>query len=90
MESFDTLLREALVVCAFMCLPVLGLAALVGTLVAILQAATQVQEQTLTLLPKLLAVAIMIAAFGRFGMGLCASLFNDALQHIPSIVTSLT
>jgi flagellar biosynthetic protein FliQ len=73
-----------------MCLPVLGLAALVGTLVAILQAATQVQEQTLTLLPKLLAVAIMIAAFGRFGMGLCASLFNDALQHIPSIVTSLT
>jgi flagellar biosynthetic protein FliQ len=89
-EAFDALLREALVVCAVMCLPVLAVAALVGTLIAILQAATQVQEQTLTLLPKLVVVALMIAVFGRFGFGLCASLFTDALQKIPMLVTSLT
>jgi flagellar biosynthetic protein FliQ len=89
-ETFDALLREALVVCAVMCLPVLGVAALVGTLIAVLQAATQVQEQTLTLLPKLVVVAVMVALFGRFGFGLCAALFTDALQHIPTLVTSLT
>jgi len=89
-EPFDALLREALVVCAVICLPVLGVAALIGTIVAIVQAATQVQEQTLTLLPKLIAVALLIGVGGHFGLQLCASLFDDALKHIPAIVTSLT
>ena len=89
MEPFEALLREALVVCAIMCLPVLGAAALIGTVVAVVQAATQVQEQTLTLLPKLLVVAVILALFGRFEMTMCASLFMDALNHIPAIVTSL-
>lgn len=90
MEPFDALLREALVVCAVICLPVLGTAALIGTIVAVVQAATQVQEQTLTLLPKLIAVAILVGVGGHFGLALCAGLFTDALRHIPAIVTSLT
>lgn len=89
-EAFDALLREALVVCAVICLPVLGTAALIGTLVAVVQAATQVQEQTLTLLPKLIAVALIVGVGGHFGLELCATLFKDALEHIPAIVYSLT
>ena len=46
-------------------LPVLVVATAVGASVAIVQAATQVQEQTLTLLPKALAVGVMVALFGR-------------------------
>jgi flagellar biosynthetic protein FliQ len=88
-DVFDGLLREALVVCAVICLPVLGAAAVVGTLIAIAQAATQVQEQTLTLLPKLVVVALVVALFGRFGMGLCAGLFTDALSRIPTMLSSL-
>ena len=90
MDVFDGLLREALVVCAVICLPVLGAAALVGTLIAIVQAATQIQEQTLTLLPKLLVVVLVVAMFGRFGMQLCAGLFTDALDRIPAMISSLT
>jgi flagellar biosynthesis protein FliQ len=89
MEPFDGLLREALIVCAVMCFPVLGAATLVGTIIAVVQAATQVQEQTLTLLPKLMVVTAVIALLGRFGFGLCAALFNDALGQLPAIVTSL-
>ncbi len=89
MDVFDGLLREALVVCAIICLPVLGAAALVGTVIAIVQAATQVQEQTLTLLPKLLVVALVVAIFGHFGFTLCADLFTDALGRIPSLLSSL-
>jgi flagellar biosynthesis protein FliQ len=84
--EFETLLRDALLVTAFLTLPVLGVATLVGAVVAVLQAATQIQEQTLTLLPKVLAVAAMVAVFGKFGLFLCAQLFAEALAQIPLLV----
>ncbi len=86
MDEFGTLLREALIVTAVLVLPILGLATLVGALVAVVQAATQVQEQTLTLLPKILVVGAALALFGGFGMNLCARLFIDVLARIPALV----
>ncbi|MBR4179398.1 MAG: flagellar biosynthesis protein FliQ [Treponema sp.] len=44
--------------------PVLGLALIVGLVVAILQAVTSIQEQTLTFLPKLLVILLAIALLG--------------------------
>jgi len=44
--------------------PVLGLALIVGLIVAILQAVTSIQEQTLTFLPKLLVILLAIALLG--------------------------
>ncbi len=89
MEAFDALLRESLVVAAVLCVPVLLVATTVGTIIAVLQAATQVQEQTLSLLPKLIAVGLTLAIFGAFGMRLCAGLFTGALREIPTIVHGL-
>ena len=89
MEAFDALLRESLLVTAILCVPVLLIATAVGTTIAVLQAATQVQEQTLSLLPKLIAVGFSIAVFGTFGMRLCAGLFTDALRQLPGIVHAL-
>jgi flagellar biosynthetic protein FliQ len=86
MEGFDELLRDALIVTALLSLPVLVVATLVGACVAVLQAATQVQEQTLTMLPKLLAVGAVIVAGGRFGMVLCAQLFHEAVARMPLLV----
>ncbi len=86
MGAFDELLREMILVCALIALPVLACAALVGIVIAILQAATQIQEQTLTQLPKILAVATVVVLFGRFGISLCAGLFNDALTSVPELI----
>lgn len=86
MAAFDGLLREALLVTAMLCLPVLAIATLVGTAIAVFQAATQVQEQTLSLLPKLLAVGVSVALFGAFAMHLCARLFTDVLTQFPALV----
>jgi len=86
MDAFDGLLREALIVAALLCLPVLGVAALVGTIVAVAQAATQVQEQTISMLPKILAVGITVAVCGGAGMRVCASLFTDVLARLPALV----
>ncbi len=84
-DAFDGLVREALVVTAVLALPVLVAGAAVGAAVAILQAATQVQEQTLTMLPKLLAVGAVVALGGRFGMALCAQLLRDVMAHIVAL-----
>jgi flagellar biosynthetic protein FliQ len=86
MAGFDDLLRSALVLSATLALPVLIVATLVGAGVAVLQAATQVQEQTLTLLPKILAVGVMIALFGRLGFALCARLLYEVVARIPDLV----
>ncbi len=86
MDVLAGIVREALIVAAVLCFPVVVVATCVGTLVAVLQAATQVQEQTLTLLPKMLAVGAMVAAFGWFGLGLCARLFTNAIAAVPAIV----
>jgi flagellar biosynthetic protein FliQ len=84
--EFEGLLRDALLVTALLTLPVLSLATLVGALVAILQAATQIQEQTLTLLPKVVVVGLAVALFGRFGLTLCAQLLLEAAARIPQLV----
>jgi flagellar biosynthesis protein FliQ len=86
MDALEAIIREALVVAALLCFPVLSAATLVGTAVAIVQAATQVQEQTLTLLPKMVVVGALVALCGSFGLSLCARLFLDALAGLPSIV----
>lgn len=86
MEGFDALLRETLLVTAVLSLPVVAVAAFVGAAIAIVQAATQVQEQTITLLPKMLAVGVMVALCGSFAMRLCARLFADALAALPALV----
>ena len=41
--------------------PILGIALIVGLIVAIFQAVTSIQEQTLTFLPKLLVILVVIA-----------------------------
>ncbi|MBV9101951.1 MAG: flagellar biosynthetic protein FliQ, partial [Candidatus Eremiobacteraeota bacterium] len=45
-----------------------------------------VQEQTLTLLPKMLVVGALTALFGSFGLRLCSGLFVDALGALPAVV----
>jgi len=85
MAAFDGLLHHALVLTALLCLPVLGVATLVGSVVAVVQAATQVQEQTLSLFPKLVAVGVCVALFGAFAMHACADLFNEAIAQIRSL-----
>ncbi len=85
MDAFEGLLRDALIVTALLTLPVLTIATLAGALVAVLQAATQIQEQTLTLLPKVLAVGITVALFGRFGLSLCAQLLLEAVARFPQL-----
>lgn len=59
-----SLMRGAVTQVITMVAPVLGLALVVGLVVAIFQATTSIQEQTLTFLPKLLVILLVIALLG--------------------------
>jgi len=63
-EALTQLGQEALLLALAVSLPVVGLAALIGLLVAVLQAATQVQDITIAHLPRLVVVAVALVALG--------------------------
>jgi len=56
--------QQALMLSLAIALPVLAIAALVGLIMAVLQAATQVQDPTLAHLPRLVAVSVALAVMG--------------------------
>ena len=60
------LAQQALLLSVAISLPVVAVAALVGGVVAVLQAATQVQDSTLGHLPRLVAVAVVLAVGGAW------------------------
>lgn len=56
--------REALSVTVMLAAPLLGAALLTGLIVGLFQAATQINEQTLSFIPKLLSMVIALMATG--------------------------
>lgn len=64
LSELTALSQQALLLSIAVALPVVGAAALVGLVVSVLQAATQVQDQTIGHLPRLLAVVAVLVAAG--------------------------
>ena len=64
--EITALIRGAVTQIITIIAPILGLALIVGLIVAILQAVTSIQEQTLTFLPKLIVIILMVALLGGF------------------------
>ncbi|HZK20149.1 MAG TPA: flagellar biosynthesis protein FliQ [Treponemataceae bacterium] len=58
------LLRDGVFQILKLALPVLGSALIVGLIVALFQATTSIQEQTLTFVPKLVAILVVLALLG--------------------------
>ena len=48
--------------------PVLGVSILVGLIIAVFQAATSINEQTLTFVPKIIVIALVLVLFGSYMM----------------------
>lgn len=81
------LAREALVTVLIVGGPVLVLTTAVGLVVSVFQAVTQINEQSLTFVPKILAVAVTLALLGPWMLtrlvGYAADVFTGAAQLAP-------
>jgi len=78
--------RQALFTVLMVIAPVLGIGLLAGLTVAILQATTQIQEQTLAFVPKIFAVLGSIAVFGPWMMTTVVDFVTNLFESIPEIV----
>jgi len=76
--------RQAMEMLVAACLPVLLVALAVGLAVSLLQAVTQINEATLSFLPKLLAVLATLALAGPWMMALLVEWIRSVLTGIPS------
>lgn len=63
--------------------PVLGLSMLVGLIISIFQVVTQVQEMSLTFIPKILTVAVTLIVFGPWMMALLLRFSSSMIGNIP-------
>ena len=61
-DLVTTIMNQGVQVILLGSLPSVGLGLVVGLIIAILQAVTQVQEQTLTFVPKMVAVLLVVGA----------------------------
>ena len=66
--------------------PVLIPALLAGLILGMVQAATSINEQTLTFVPKLVVVGIALVVFGGMMMGLLSDFTVDIFGRIPDLV----
>lgn len=81
LHMLSDLVWTGLVICA----PVLGLTMLVGLVISILQVVTQVQEMTLTFVPKLVTATIAIVVFGSWMLRTVAQYWFGLWSGIPSL-----
>lgn len=65
--------------------PILILCLLVGLLVSIFQAATQIQEQTLTFVPKLIAIATILIVGGSWMLNKLVVFTNEIMNIIANV-----
>ena len=78
--------REALWVTALLAAPLLLSALAVGLFVGMIQAATQIQEQTLTFIPKLMVMAFALLVGGSWMLGLITDFSIRLIENIPVMI----
>ncbi len=78
--------REALWVTALLAAPMLLSALAVGLFVGMIQAATQIQEMTLTFIPKLAVLVFALLAAGSWMLGLITDFSIRLIENIPGMI----
>lgn len=78
--------REALWVLALATLPILLPALLAGLVLGMVQAATSINEATLTFVPKIVVVGISLVIFGSMILGLLSDFTVSIFERIPDLV----
>lgn len=80
------LARDALVMVMLVSAPMLGLGLLVGILVSIFQAITQIQEQTLSFIPKIIAIFVAVLIFGPWMLSLMVDYTRELFLRLPQMI----
>ena len=84
-DYFIGVAQQALWILALACAPILIPALVAGLILGMFQAATSINEQTLSFVPKLVVVGICLAIFGGSIMLLLADFTREMFARIPEV-----
>jgi len=85
-ETVMSVGTHALEITLMLAAPLLLVALVVGLLVGIFQAATQINEMTLSFIPKLVAMAATIAIAGPWMLKLIVNYTRELFESIPGLI----
>jgi len=81
-----TIGQRALETTLLLAAPLLLAALLVGLLVGVFQAATQINEMTLSFIPKLIGMAVMLVIAGPWMLKLIVGYTRELFENIPGLI----
>lgn len=85
-ETVMSMTHIALRLALSMAAPLLLTALIIGLVVSIFQAATQINEMTLSFIPKLVGVAVVLVLLGPWLINSMVDYIRNLLSNIPSLV----
>ncbi len=85
-ETIMAIGQRALEVMLLLSMPLLLVALVVGLLVGVFQAATQINEMTLSFIPKLLAMTAALAISGPWMLKILVSYTRELIESIPLLI----
>lgn len=87
-EEVLTLGQRALETTALLAAPLLLSALAIGLLIGMFQAATQIQEMTLSFIPKLIVLAVSLAITGPWMLRVLVNFTHRLITSIPDIIAT--
>ncbi|EAS44558.1 flagellar biosynthetic protein FliQ [Photobacterium profundum] len=85
-EAFVEIFQEALFMVLIMVCAIVVPGLLIGLVVAVFQAATSINEQTLSFLPRLIVTLLALMFFGHMMTGMLMDYFFRIIDRIPQIL----
>jgi flagellar biosynthetic protein FliQ len=85
-ETVMTIGQHALELTLLLAAPLLLVALLVGLMIGVFQAATQINEMTLSFIPKLLAIAATLLIAGPWMLKMVVDYTRDLFQTLPQLI----
>ena len=85
-DTVVTLATQAMSLALKISMPLLGVGLIVGVLISIIQAVTSIQEQTLSFIPKVLAMAAVLVIGGPWMLNQLLSYTSELWTSIPNMV----
>lgn len=86
-ETVMTMAYQAMKVALAMAGPLLVITLIVGLVISIFQAATQINEMTLSFIPKLLAMCGVLVLLGPWLIGIMVDYIRQLIGQIPALVS---
>ena len=85
-ELVISLGKQALQTAALLAAPLLGASLLTGLAIGIFQAVTQVHDMTLTFVPKIITVSIVLMIFAPWMLNLIVDFTSNLLINLPNYI----